>query len=569
MTVYGTPRYGPHLYGTGGNSDVFGDITYELSRKLDSCPVLKIEHVSLDGTVTDITKYYDTGGSITREKERAPDEIQAGDFDLTLFNHDDKFSEFKPASMFYGTQYHLSQIKISVAFKSPSGMTEYYPICTGYIDELNAHKDESKVTLRCRDIMHKVIDEKLHLRRTEETPVADGDNTGDGTCSTIETLPFSVKTETWTLTCTTPGADSVAVFSVVGSVSGVVGSATSGVEYKNTSCGLKFMISAGDTPWDSGDAFTFQSFQRPEWTQQNPASIIWSVLTGHNLDTGATEEWADSVLSLDATRDNSNTEIDYNAFVTAASELTEFSLTGYVDYDESAQEFIQGLLLLFLGSIYTDGNGRISIKTWTPKQSAVIRTFADTAKISELEYTRSVNEIINYVRIAYKKSKTWQFSGEDVSYDGWHTSKDTTSIAKYGKLSEEYTTRWFMSGGIHAQLFTARLLARYNVPPLVVKFTTGADGLLSELGDRIYITDDKYGFTSLAAEISMLSKDISSRPLHISISARQDNGLGILYGYLGSLVDEGDGASPQALLFTNASDSDKLFCYLDNGYEVY
>jgi hypothetical protein len=569
MPLYGPPLYGPNLYGTGGTVDTLQGFLNEMGKLRDSTPFVRVEHIAVNGTITDISGYYSAGGNITREKERAPDEIQAGDFDLTLFNHDDYFSEYKAGSLFYGVQYHFSQIRISVGFVLKTGATVVKPICYGYIDELTTHPDESKVTLRCRDLLHRVIDEKLHLRPSEETPNAGNTNTGNGVCSAVETKPFAVVNETWTLTCTTPGGDTVAVFSVVGSVSGNVGNATSGTEFKDATHGIKFTLSVGSVAWLGGDSFAFQTFQRPQWTQENPAKIIWSVLTGHNYDTNAVEAWSDSALDLDPTQDDSNVDIDYASFVDGVDKLSEFVLTGYVDYDEPAQDFLESLLLLFLGSIFTDANGKIVLKTWSPSLEGTARVFADDQKIRELGYTRTVNEIINYVRVTYKKTQTWQFSGDETVYDGWYVSKDAASILKYDKLSEEFTTRWYMSGGTHVQSFANRLLARYSEPPLVIEFVTGADGLLTEIGEKIYITDEKCGFAMAAAEVSKITKNFDTTPLKIEISARRDTSMDTIYGYLGSRVNEGDGASPQAATWAGASAQNKLFCYLDHSYKMY
>jgi hypothetical protein len=571
MTIYGPPLYGPHLYGTGGTVTEPPDFVYEMEKKRDTTPFVLVEHIDLAGTVTNISSYYVSGGNVSREKERAPDEIQAGDFDIELLNHDNYFSEYIATSLFYGVQYHLSKIRISAGFILANGSTVTEKMCLGYIDEIEAQSDGSKVTLRCRDLIHRIIDEKLHLRPSEETPVAGGANVGDGTMSSLETKPFKVVNEDWTLTCTTPGADAVAVFSVVGSVSGDVGDATSGTEFSTGTGvgGIKFTITAGDTPWSLNDAFTFSTWQRPEWTQENPVKIIWSILTGYNYDTGVEEAWADSVLDLDSTRDDTNVDIDYASFVDAIDKITGTTLTGYVDYNESAQDVLESLLLLFLGSLISDADGKIMVKTWSPSIEGVVRVFADSLKITELGYTRSINEVINYVRVAYKKTATWQFSGEDMVYDGWYVAKDTDSITKYGKLSEEYTTRWYMSGGTHAEDFAERLLDRYAEPPLVISFATGSDGLLSEIGDKIYITDEKYGFSLAGAEISKIAKNFDSSPLKVEISARRDTSMDTIYGYLGSRSDEGDGLSPQADTYAGASASDKLFCYLGHGYKMY
>jgi len=568
MTLYGPHLYGPELYGGAGSTEE-QDFLNEMARLRDSTPQIKVEHIAVDGTVTDISDYYESGGNFTREKERAPDEIQAGDFDITLINHDDYFSEYKAGSLFYGVQYHFSRIRISVGFMLPDGSTVLMDMCYGYIDELVAHSDESKVTLRCRDLMHRVIDENFHLRPSEETPTAGGTNVGNGTCSAINTKPFATVNESWTVTCTTPGADGVAKFSVVGTVSGSIGPATSGTEFSSTARGLKFTITAGATPWALNDAFTFQTFRHPEWTQENPAKIIWSVLTGYNYDANTVEAWADSVLDLDSTQDDANTDIDYESFVNAIDRVSTFTLTGFVDYNEGAQEFLENLLLLFLGSLYTAADGRITIRTWTPSFQSSVRVFADSEKMTDFGYSRTVNEIINHVRVTYKKTDSWEFSDEDVTYDGWYVAKDTGSITKYGKLSEEFTTRWYMSGGTHVEDFATRLLDRYAEPPLVIGFITGADGLLSEIGEKIYITDDKYGFTRVGAEISKITKNFDASPLNVEITARRDLSLDTLYGYLGSRIDEGDGYSPQASDWASATDQDKLFCYLGRGYKMY
>jgi len=569
MPLYGPPQYGPELYGTGGSVDALQDFLNEMGKKRDSTPRVVVEHIDMTGVVTDISRYYESGGNITREKERAPDEIQAGDFDLTLFNHDDKFSEYKVGSLFYGAQYHFSRIRISAGFLLPNGSVVTMPMCLGYIDELNAHSDESKVTLRCRDLMHRVIDEALHLRPSEETPTPGGANAGDGTCSDVKTRPFSTVNENWTLTCTTPGADGVALFSVVGSVSGSIGPATSGTEFVSTSRGIKFTLTAGDIPWGAGDSFTFQTFQRPQWTQYNPAKIIWSVLTGYNYDTNTQEVWSGSVLDLDHTQDDTNPDIDYASFVLAVDQLAEFVLTGFVDYDEPAQDFLQSLLLLFLGSLYTDADGRVVLKTWVPSMEGTARVFAGSEQVTELGYSRTVNEIINYVRVNYKKTQTWEFSGDTVVYDGWFVFKDAASILKYGKLSEEYTSRWYMSGGTHVQDFGTRLLSRYAEPPLVIEFVTKADGLLSEIGEKIYISDEKWGFDMAAAEVSKIVKNLDSKPLKIEIAARRDTSMDTVYGYLGSRTSEGDGVSPQAANWASASAQDKQFCYIGHGYKMY
>lgn len=86
---------------------------------------------------------------------------------------------------------------------------------------------------------------------------ADGDNTGNGSCSSVSVQDSYTKTEFWTLT-----ASDADTFAVVGSVSGSVGNATVGVEFKypnSASYIVKFTLIAGMTPFVAGDIFTFST----------------------------------------------------------------------------------------------------------------------------------------------------------------------------------------------------------------------------------------------------------------------------------------------------------------------
>jgi hypothetical protein len=76
-----------------------------------------------------------------------------------------------------------------------------------------------------------------------------GTNTGNGTISQPTILAAAV-VEVWTITAT-----SATNFTVVGSVSGSKAAATVGMAYNNTF--IAFIISAGSTPFVSGDKFTY------------------------------------------------------------------------------------------------------------------------------------------------------------------------------------------------------------------------------------------------------------------------------------------------------------------------
>lgn len=539
----------------------------EARRDTDSKPKTKIEFIDTMGNVTDITDYYLEGAQFEQIKERAPDEIQAGDFDIVLANHDDKFSEYVASSLIYGTQYHLARIKVSQGFILPDGTESYIVQAIGYIDELEADDGNSKVTFRCRDLIRLILDSKLHPRPTAEVPAKNTANAGNGVVSTIETKPFKTINETWTLTCTTGGADGAAIFSVVGSVTGSKGNATSGTEFSTGSGtgGIKFTITAGSAAWVIGDIFTFSTKQYPQWSTVNIIKIIWSVLTGYNYDTDTQEAWSAQVLSLDHTQSSSNTQIDYDAFVEAIDQTNAvgfLNLTGYAAYDEDIVDFLQGLILLTLGSIFTIPDGRISIKTYVPQfEGTSIRLFSDYRKIIKLGYIRAIDEVINYVSVHYKKTNVWEFSDEDINYDGNYVATNTASSAKYGQLTEGFSSRWFSSNGNHVQDFANKLVQKYAEPPLNIIFTTGLDGMFSQIGDFVEVTDSKYNFDSVVGEIAKITKKFDDRPAHIDMVVRRDSDLDFIFGFIGSEVDEGDGVSPQTDDWDSATDIDKLFAY--------
>lgn len=89
-------------------------------------------------------------------------------------------------------------------------------------------------------------------------PVADGGNTGNGSMSTP--VPSSATlTENFTIACAVPGGSGVGQFSVTGSVSGLLGTATSNVEFVDADQKVRFTITAGATPWAVSDEWTFSA----------------------------------------------------------------------------------------------------------------------------------------------------------------------------------------------------------------------------------------------------------------------------------------------------------------------
>lgn len=536
----------------------------EMARKRGSNPKTKIEYVDKSNVTTDISRYFISGANLEQIKERAPDEIQAGQFDLVLSNHDDNFSEYKTGSLFFGGDYHGAKIIIYQGFVLPGGTEEYLIQGVGFIDQLITDPQESRVTLRCRDRMWQIMDQKLHARPVSEVPVA-GANVGNGYVTTIHTKPFATVNQTWTLTCTLGGADGVATFSVVGSVSGSIGPATSGTEFISNAAGLKFTIKAGTLNWVAGDSFTFSTRQNPEWTATNLGKIIWEILTGYDWDTNTQQPWSEFVFAFDNTQSSANEDLDYDSFVTAIANintLAVFNLNGYIRYDTDAVQFLQELVTLVLGSLYTGSDGRIKFQVYVPNPSDIVNTFSDSEKITQLTYNRTVDEIINSVAVEYIRTANWPFSDGELVYDGLHVDKDSASIANYKELAVQFTISWHTPTGQHVQDFADKLVARYAEPPLNVQFDTGMDALEAEIGDIVGFTDDKAGFLAAVGEIAIVRKQFDQRPSKITLMIRRDSQIDQLFGLIGSEANEGDGESPQTDDYDLATPTEKArFAY--------
>jgi hypothetical protein len=536
----------------------------EMDRPQGTTPRTKVEFIDKSLNVTDITAYYLSGANFEQVRQRAVAEIQAGQFDIVFSNQDDKFSEYKVGSLLYNLDYHGAHVRVSQGFLLPDGTLEYSVQCVLMIDQLTTDPLTSKTTFRCRDLLGKLMDQKLHAHPLTEIPVDDPGNVGNGIVTGVAKLPFVTVNENWTLTCTTPGADAVAQFSVVGSVSGSIGPATSGSEFVSTAKGIRFTIRAGGTVWSNGDKFTFSTSQHPEWTNVNAGKIIWSILTGYNWDTNVQEHFHALVFAFDHTQSDANTDLDYDAFATVISIIDAigvFAIKGYIPYDTDAVTLLQNTIVMFLGSIYSGNDGRIKMTTYVPAFTPNFRTFADTLKIMGLDYSRGIDEVINHVSVSYKGSDSWPWSNSNLTLDGSYVDQDATSVANRGLLSQDFSIPWFSSSGDHVQDFTSKLISRYKDPPLNIEFTTGMDALLTEMGDRVVVSDVKCGFAGVIGEVTRLVKQFDQQPSSIQMRVRKDATTNVIFGVIGSSDDEGDGASPQSDNYDTATTGDKQFAY--------
>lgn len=538
----------------------------EMDKKRGTFPRTKIEFIDKSNVTTDISGHFLSGANFEQTKERAPDEIQAGQFDIVLTNEDDTFSEYVEGSLIEDGDYHGARIRVSQGFLLPDGTTEYLTQGIGYIDQLIASPRDSTVTLRCRDLLWRIMDQKIHVRPENAVPLA-GSNTGDGHCTQVDTKPFAVINQNWTLTCTLAGTDGVATFSVVGSVSGNIGTATSGTEFTSNTYGIKFTIKAGAFPWALADSFTFSTYQHPQWSFVNAGKIIWSILTGYNYDTDTAENWAGRVFDFDSTQSSSNTDLDYDSFVTAIADINAagvFDLKGFANFDTDAVAFLQEILTLVLGSLYTGADGRIKFKVYQPTFGTVIKLFSDADKIVQLGYNRTVDEIINSVTVYYIATDNFLFSDQQTERDGVYVKKDSTSVTNYKELGQGFNINWHTANGAHVQDFADKLVARYSKPPLNVLFETGMDALEVEIGDYISVTDTKYGLNAIVGEVATVKKKFDNPPTGITLLIRRDAVLEQVFGLVGSSIDEGDGLSPQSDDYDTATVSDKQFTYVGN-----
>ena len=95
-----------------------------------------------------------------------------------------------------------------------------------------------------------------------------------------------------------------------------------------------------------------------------------------------------------------------------------------------------------------------------------------------------------------------------------------------------------------------------------MEFSTGLDALLINTGDFVNVTDEKYNFALSSGEVVQIQKIFDEEPKIIFMRIRRDDDIDVIWGFLGSNVDESDGISPQAADWDSATDVDKQFIYL-------
>lgn len=523
----------------------------------------------LDAGDQDITEFFVSGGEISREKERAPDRMTAGDMRLVFKNTTGVFTENSSDSFLNGITYHNRNVTFEVGIELSDGSIEYRKVATMKVRAIDFDTGSSTVTLTCYDLVERFLSEKINTSPISMIPVVGSGNTGDGTMTSVATKPFATVTENWTLTCNLGGGDATATFTVVGSVSGNIGTATSGDEFENsTTGGIKFTIEAGDADWIIGDTITFSTVQMMEWEATNPFKIIWSILTGTVYDTGADEDWKERTPKLDSTQSSLNTDIDYASFKKAVDDADTvlFTLKGYFTWDYSLTDALEEIIFHFLGSINIDGSGRVFVKIYIPEFDIAPRNFADTKLVTGLNYTRDMRDMINRVEIDFRKLDVWPWTDEDEleSLDGRMIKENQDSFDDFNQwFSSEtpFISRWYNANDDHVDYLASRLLDKYGSPPKRFSMETGLDALAHEIGDYVTLTNEKDLLETYPVEVVGKEGRYGQTPKKIMLTLEDTGTVNVAWAFLGSSANEGDGLSPQALDFDDASLNDKNFAY--------
>ena len=521
----------------------------------------------LDAGDQDITQYFISGGEVSQEKERAPDRLTVGDAQLTFNNKDNVFTEDNSSSFLYGVDYHNRDISFELGIQLADGSFQYIMAATMRVSSLKVSSESGRAEIRVYDLSALLIGETLNPRPSAMEAVADADNVGDGTMSEVTVKPFVTVAENWTLTCTLGGADSVATFSVVGSVSGNIGTATSGTEFLSaTTGGIKFTIQVGDADWVIGDVLTFSTVKTMEWAATNPFKIIWSILTGYNYTTGSAEPWLTRTPQLDSTQSSANTKIDWASFKKAVDDAEGVlpTLKGYIPFGYKLVDAIEEILLHYLAAVYVDPWGRLVVKAYRPELGSAPKNFADSKKAVSLSCVRDVRDVINRVSVKYRKLDSWPWSDDegDDTLDGVYVAENQTSKTALGQwYGQDFESRWWNVTADHVSFLATRIIDKYGRPPRRYGIETGIDATEATIGDIISVTDSKLGLVAYELELMGKNGNYSSKPIAITLEAEDTGTYGISWAFLGSSADEGDGLSPQAATFDTASESDKAFCY--------
>lgn len=218
--------------------------------------------------------------------------------------------------------------------------------------------------------------------------------TGNGTMTNVEAFPAAV-TETWTVVCTAAAANS-GTFSVTGSVTGALASATVGVAYTNAKVG--FIINDGSTDYIVGDQFTFTTTQ----SELSSLGTAWTTLR-YDTSSATSHELILHGVGLSGTEDIYVGVRTYDSVGADYYNLAVAGFTGYVSGNTWAAQ--PGILEMGVPShnqridYWLAVNGQriaFGLKVGTPVyESAYIGKFFPYATPSQYPYPLAVIGMLN------------------------------------------------------------------------------------------------------------------------------------------------------------------------------
>lgn len=229
----------------------------------------------------------------------------------------------------------------------------------------------------------------------------------------------------------------------------------------------------------------------------NPMDFIWDILVTEG--------------GLDSTASSDNIHIDYTKWNDTKTKLTaqNANIGARMPRFTTYRETIQAILYLHslrgfithegrIGFDYIDNDAVSGDDTWD--EGHILRT-VDGSPIDGHRVYTDLTGLVNWMQA---------FHGYDPSTDGYpwagsKTQSDATSIAEYGQfnLSEANTLVW------HDTLASATggldwIESIHKDPKVFSQITTWLNGIRSEIGDVIDLTDTDYGFANKLMKIEKI-----------------------------------------------------------------
>lgn len=260
------------------------------------------------------------------------------------------------------------------------------------------------------------------------------------------------------------------------------------VEYKNTRVFLTFRDKLSTTIKKRlGNGQSPVKYYPATWTLENPADIVWDILTVHG--------------GLDSTQSSANVDIDYDAWVLWKSFMTTVQYKIRAEFKgDNIQSALKLIGSLTNSTFFSSGDGRIVSRFFIGANLAAVNAYTtdETDGIPEDKFDR--RDIIN---------KYIVFHGFDPSLDtfaGSVTIEDATSQTDFGLFDETFDSKkvWH-STSISATDWAIRELDETNEPIERIEFDTFLHGFGEDPANGITLTDPLLDFTAIGMRIEDLT----------------------------------------------------------------